>query len=291
MHSSRYALGTAQFGLPYGVANKRGQVSCDEVAAILNRAWASGIDSLDTAIAYGESEQRLGDIGVRQWRVVTKLPALPSSCDDVSSWAHQAVMGSLARLKIDRLCGLLLHRPTQLLGPQGAVLQTALLALKNQGLVEKIGISIYDPAELDAVWPSFQPDMVQAPLNVLDRRLRTSGWLRRMHNAGTEVHIRSVFLQGLLLMNDASRPARFNRWQPLWDLWHRWLTDKALSPLQACIGFALSQSEVARVVVGVDSLAQFEEILGMIHKPILDLPPELVCVDPALVDPSRWELQ
>jgi len=291
VHKSRIALGTAQFGLPYGIANRRGQVGRADLSAILHRARTAGIDTLDTAIAYGDSEQRLGESGVGRWRVITKLPELPVPCADIAAWARTSVRESLAKLRLARLGAVLLHRPLQLLGPQGPALLAALLALKHEGLVEKVGISIYAPSDLDALWHRFRPELVQAPLNVLDRRLLTSGWMATMHAAGTEIHVRSVFLQGLLLMDAASRPAMFSRWQPLWDQWTRWLGEASVSPLRACLGLALSQPEVSRVVVGVDSPEQLEEILGATLGPNLVPPSALACTDADLLDPSRWALQ
>ncbi len=286
--SSRLALGTAQFGLCYGVANQSGQVSHDQTAAILEHAWAAGLDTIDTAIVYGESEQRLGEIGVAQWQVITKLPAMPETRTDVIAWVQESVLGSLKRLRIPKLYGLLLHRSRQLLGPQGDALYRALHALKDQGKVEYTGVSIYGPDELDALWPYYRLDLVQAPFNIMDRRLATSGWLTRLHQAGAKVHIRSVFLQGLLLMEAANRPATFNCWQPLWDLWHHWLDHQALTPLQACLGFALSQPEIDRVVVGVDSLKQLQGILAGVETPAVNPPTALASEDLHLIDPSRW---
>jgi len=288
----RLALGTVQFGLPYGVANQGGQVSRNEAAAMLDRAWAAGIDTLDTAVAYGESEQRLGEMGVAKWRVVSKLPAaLQEPCEDVAGWAQRSVISSLERLKINRLHGLLVHRSQQLLGRQGAALQKALDALKSQSMVEKIGVSIYAPEELDMMWPNFQPDLVQAPFSVVDRRLLASGWLSRLYQTGVEVHVRSVFLQGLLLMDPARRPTTFDRWRGLWQRWEEWLLDQSLTPLQACLGFAGSMPEISRIVVGVDSLRQLNEILfASKHSNVLP-PPELSCNDCDLVDPSRWAIQ
>ncbi len=282
------ALGTVQFGLLYGVANRTGQVSRDEAKAILSYAWAMGLDTLDTAVAYGDSEERLGEIGVGQWQIISKLPAIPESCEDVGGWVQDSVLGSLARLRLPKLRALLLHRPQQLLGPEGNALYRALVTLKNQGKVEKIGVSIYGPDELDALWPRFQFDLVQAPFNIIDRRLALSGWLNRLHEAGTEVHIRSVFLQGLLLMKAANRPVTFSRWQPLWSQWDRWLDDQALTPLQACLGFALSQSGIGRVVVGVDSLKQLQEILASVKNSALTPPKSLMSEDLDLINPSRW---
>jgi aryl-alcohol dehydrogenase-like predicted oxidoreductase len=285
--SSRFGLGTVQFGLRYGIANQVGQVSRDEVAAILDQACAAGVDTLDTAMAYGESQQRLGEIGVGQFQVISKLPAITENHTDLAAWVQESVLGSLEQLKIPRLHGLLLHRSQQLLDTQGDALYRALVTLRDQGKVEKIGISIYGLDELDALWPHYQLDLVQAPFSIIDRRLATSGWLTRLHQAGTEVHIRSVFLQGLLLMKAANRPSSFNRWQPLWDQWHDWLDDMTLTPLQACLGFVLSQPEIDRVVVGVDSLKQLQGILASV-KVLAAIPPNtLMSEDPDLINPSH----
>ena len=247
-----------------------------------------GLHTLDTAIAYGESEQRLGEIGIERWRVISKLPSIPEPCLDVAGSVQEWVMGSLRRLRIPKLWGLLLHQPKQLLGPQGDALFQALLALKDQGMVEKIGVSIYDPGELDALCSRYQHDLVQAPFNVLDRRLATSGWLHRLREVGIEVHTRSTFLQGLLLMEASTRPTRFDRWHSLWDEWDRWLEGQALTPLQACLGFVLSHPEIDCVVVGVDSLKQLQEILRSANTKEVSVPLSLATDDLQLVNPSNW---
>jgi aryl-alcohol dehydrogenase-like predicted oxidoreductase len=284
----RVALGTVQFGLPYGIANRGGQVAEEDAAAILDRAWTMGVDTLDTAIAYGVSEERLGRIGVTQWNVITKLPSVPESCADVLGWMEESLTASLERLRVPKLRGLLLHCPQQLRGDKGDLLFQGLVSLKDQGLVEKVGISIYDPAELDALRRNYHFDLVQAPFNIVDRRLATSGWLKRLHEGGTEVHARSVFLQGVLLMKSVNRPTAFARWEPLWQNWNDWLIDQGLTPLQACLGFALSERAIDRVVVGVDNLSQLEGVLAAVGALVVSAPTGLMSEDRDLIDPSRW---
>ncbi len=289
MDKSRLALGTVQFGLPYGVANSGGQVGLEEAAAIVAAARTVGIDTLDTAIAYGDSEARLGQIGVPGWCVVTKLPAVPESCPDVSAWVKTAVDGSLERLKIGRLHGLLVHRSDQLLGTQGEALSKALAQIKAQGLVEKIGVSIYGPEELDALWPRHPLDLVQAPFNIFDRRMAETGWFTKLHAAGIEIHARSAFLQGLLMMKPSERPAYFGRWPMLWACWQAWLQECGQTPLEACLRFALSAAEVSRVVVGVESRSQLQEIIAAASRGPGAAPSEhLICDDLDLIDPSHW---
>jgi aryl-alcohol dehydrogenase-like predicted oxidoreductase len=277
-----------QFGLPYGIANTDGQVSVDAAAAILADARRLGVATLDTAIDYGESEARLGSIGVRDWAVNSKLPAIPESCPDVDAWVVDQVAGSLARLRVERLNALLLHRPQQLLGPRGAALYRALAALKARGWVARIGVSVYAPAELEALCGRFRLDVVQAPLNVIDRSLVTSGWVERLQAAGIEVQVRSIFLQGLLLMQQ--RPAYFDRWEPLWRRWGDWLERSALTPLEACLGHVASVRGLDRIVIGVDSRAQLAQIAAALRTRVAEAPPELASDDPALIHPAQWQV-
>lgn len=282
------ALGTVQFGLPYGVANQTGQVSAAEIGDILSTARAAGIDTLDTAIAYGESETRLGAQGMRGWEVVTKLPPLPSECADVAAWVDSNLAGSLARLGLPRIKALLLHRSQDLLGPRGDLLHRALVRCRDAGQVGQIGISVYSPQDVDAVRQRHAIDIVQAPFNVVDRRLATSGTLARLAEQGVEVHVRSAFLQGLLLMNPGDRPPRFGHWRGLWDTWSDWLAASRQTPLEACLGFALSQSGIARVVVGVDGVNHLRQIVAASRVAAVAPPAGLVSDDPQLINPSNW---
>lgn len=287
---SRLALGTVQFGLDYGVANRDGRPALDEVARILETAAASGIDTLDTAIAYGESEARLGAIGVTGWKVVTKLPAAPADCADLAGWVVAEVEASLRRLRVDRVHAVLLHRPAQLFGASGPGLMLGLQRLKDEGLAAKTGVSIYAPDELDALFAVSKPDLVQSPLNILDRRLLRSGWLERLQTRGVEVHTRSAFLQGLLLMDAGARPAYFERWQPLWQAWDDWLRSAQLTPLQACVRHALSVGSCQRVVVGVDSVNQLRQIVAASATEGLSPPAALAIDDADLLNPAHWKL-
>ena len=284
----KLALGTVQFGQRYGVANKVGQVPAAEAKAILEYAASNGIGMLDTAIGYGDSEQRLGEIGIRDWQVVSKIPAVPGGCGDIRDWVIKSVQGSLQRLGIRKLYAVLLHKPQQLLGVDGGQIYAGLQQLKESGLVQKIGVSIYDPAELDELFRGYEFDVVQAPFNLLDRRLIDSGWMSRLATKGTELHVRSIFLQGLLLMPPGERPAKFNRWQVHWSAYNEWLRSCELTPLQACLRYSLSFSEVARVIVGVETTGQLQAIVEATGG-LLPAPPSAVQAhDCDLLNPSVW---
>lgn len=286
----KLALGTAQFGLPYGIANQsKQQISREEAGRILALARESGIDTLDTAIAYGDSEACLGEIGTNGFKIVTKLPALPDGVTDIGAWVNAQIHASLCRLKVDSVYGLLLHRSEQLVGPQGRPMVQALERLKAEGVVQKIGVSIYAPQELDVITESCSIDLVQAPLNLIDRRLVTSGWLQRMNDCGIEIHVRSTFLQGLLLMSRTAIPAEFERWSGIWEAWHDGLSRSGTTATAACLQYPLSMPQISRVVVGVDNTAQLRELIAIAET--RSTPQDwsaLLCEDEQLINPSKW---
>lgn len=285
---SRLALGTAQFGQSYGIANRDGQVARSAAKAMLRLAAANGIDTLDTAIAYGESETCLGEVGTQGFRLVTKLPEVPNGCANVSRWVQEQVGASLSRLGVSAVYGLLLHRPEQLLGTSGKVLYQTLQGLKETGQVQKAGVSVYSPSELELLTPRYHFDLVQAPFNLVDRRLCKTGWLQRLKDRGVEIHVRSVFLQGLLLMPQAAIPVKFASWSDLWSKWHGWLARHDVSAVQACLAFPLSFPDIDRVVVGADSESQLDQIIRAMVSAAPDDLPDLQCDAESLINPARW---
>jgi aryl-alcohol dehydrogenase-like predicted oxidoreductase len=284
----KLALGTVQFGQDYGIANATGKVSRSEVDKILELARLKGIKTLDTAISYGESESILGQIGVQDFNIITKLPEFPTACNNIEKWMERQLNDSLKCLRLDSIYGFLLHRPQQLLEPENENLWATLLQFKEQGLIKKIGFSLYGPNELDQLWSHFKPDIIQAPYNIFDRRMVTSGWFKRLQNEGVEIHGRSVFLQGLLLFENKNRPQQFDKWSGHWQLWDGWLAQKKINALQAALVFALDNDLIDKVIVGVDSCHQLTEIIHATDTLIDNFPEELIITDEQLINPSNW---
>ena len=285
----KLALGTAQFGLKYGIANQDGQITRTEAKKMLEFAAMQGIDTIDTAIDYGDSEESLGEIGIQSMQVITKLPPLPDVCDDISLWVNHQIFESLRRLGCRELHGLILHRPKDLLGVFGHQLYEAIQKLKRESLVRKIGVSIYSPAELNAITSQFVIDIVQAPFNVVDQRLLTTGWLDRLKNEGVEIHTRSSFLQGLLLMPRNAIPEQFSRWDALWDRWDFWLNECSFPAAKVCINFVQSFNQIDRIVIGTDNLNQLRGLIEFSDYPLVKTFPDLRCDDENLINPSLWK--
>ena len=284
----KLALGTAQFGFNYGIANQSGQVSYEKAKAIITLAKSGDIDMLDTAIAYGESEALLGIVGINDFKVITKLPAIPDEVTDVFYWVSNQIESSLKRLNVKSLYGVLLHRSQQLTGIRGYELSQALKQLKVGGRVQKIGVSIYSPNELERVMPVCEIDIVQAPFNIIDQRLLISGWLEKLHDLGIEIHVRSVFLQGLLLMPKASIPEKFKYWMPIFDKWHDFLDENHISGTRACVTFVQNFTQISKVIVGVESALQLEELIKAAGRNKDIVLPNISCADENLINPSNW---
>ena len=152
----------------------------------------------------------------------------------------------------------------------------------------KIGVSVYDHNQLQSILYNFDIDLVQLPFNIIDRRLIDSGMLSILKNKGIEVHARSVFLQGLLLMNDRDRPEKFNHWNALWKMWREWLNDNQITALEATIRYAIFMPEISKVLVGVDTTDQLKEIVTASSGVLPDIPPEMFTNDVGLLNPSNW---
>lgn len=285
----KLALGTAQFGQKYGVANTGNQIDQETAFSILRRSQELGWETLDTASAYGASELVLGAFGVQRWRVVSKLNAVPNQCRDVKGWVKKQAENSLHRLELKKMYGFLLHKPSQLTEVGGEKLYEALIALKDECLVEKVGISIYSPLELEVLSPEYRFDLIQAPLNIFDRRILESGWAERLKKSGAELHVRSAFLQGLLLMSPKDRPLKFDRWSTIWKEWDQWLYASGLSPLQACLRYVRDASFVDRIIIGVNSVAHLNQIALAIEGESSGLPEFPPINDERLINPIFWD--
>ncbi len=289
--STRLGLGTVQFGMTYGVSNTSGRPKRSEMATILSLARLGGMTILDTAIAYGDSETLLGQAGVKDWQVVTKLPTVPDDVSNIAVWMEKQVSGSLARLGLEQLYGVLLHNPAQMHGPRAAALARALEHLHKQGLARRVGVSIqHANHDLPAVLRHLRPSLIQCPFNLLDDDLVAKGWAMKLGAMGCEIHTRSAFLQGLLLMSSAARPAWFDRWSRHWEVWQDWLAESGLEASDACLRFVRSQPDIDCCVVGVDSAEQLRAVMNAGSDPLPSLPPWPAPAEPDLITPSRWIL-
>ena len=252
------ALGTVQFGLNYGVANQTGQVTEQAMQQIFNHAWQHQIHVLDTAHQYGDAEARIGKYYQQhpdqRFQIVTKLTG--NTAQDLQK--HFSL--SLQRLQQRQVHGLLLHHVDDLRQPHQQTLWQQLQTFKSQQQVLKIGASVYHPGDVDFLLNNFDIDIIQVPLNIFDQRLIDQGQLTRLQQRNVEIHVRSVFLQGLLLMPLAQAKLKRPPACAALDQFHQFCAQQQITPLAACLQFIQHCPAIAQVVVGAQSLTQLQEI-------------------------------
>jgi len=286
--AKKLIIGTAQFGQNYGITNANGKVPEAEIKSIFRKARSNKIHTLDTASSYGDSELVLGNIGVSDFDVITKLPSLDSGTSNCYEVYKKSIESSLKDLKMSHIDTVLLHRPEELVSSYGDAIYNALLKLKDRGLFNRIGISIYSPELLHDIFPKYFFDVIQAPLNVFDRRIISSGWLSRLSEMGVSVIARSVFLQGILLSKVNDLPSYFSQWRPHFKQWIDFYKKNGLSALEASLQFTLQVPEIDKIIVGVESERKLTEVVRATNNPVIIESNDLETADLGLISPVHW---
>lgn len=276
-------LGTVQFGLAYGIAGSGARVDDTTARAILELAWASGIRTLDTAPAYGDIEERLAGLceGL-DFRTVSKISSIGPDKRLDEAWLLQSLQQSLQRLG-SRLSGVLFHHAQDLNGAAGHHLWSlARDWTRSHGVA--LGSSGYTPQELRALHQAHSLDFVQLPGNALDQRIHD-------HGVGTrEVHLRSCFLQGLLLMPQAEAERKLPAAAPALRGWHAWLRDLGLTPVAGALSVVKGFREVTHCVIGVDCPDQLADIVQAWATAEALPARALSSTDLDVIDPRRWKM-
>jgi len=261
----KIALGTVQFGIDYGISNIHGQTSELKVRKILQYAQSSKISMLDTASLYGSSEHVIGNFTDNDynWDIVTKTPQFSSAFINSThvQKLKESFDRSLSRLNKKYLYGLLLHSCDDLLKPGGHLLFEEMERFRSIGLVEKIGVSLYSDNQINTVLDKFKIDLVQLPINIFSQKLLLNGWLKKLKDMNVEIHARSVFLQGLLLMDENLIPPYFSPIKNKFDEFYRFSKELGLSKIELALGFVNNIDEIDKIIVGVDNVDQLEEIV------------------------------
>ena len=285
-------LGTVQFGLNYGISNASGQPDEGAVSKILLYAKSEGIASLDTAACYGNAEGLLGRlVGQDDFRIITKtLPIDVLAIDNkYLSSVCDRFYESLKLLKQKKVDGLMVHHGEDMLKPGADKLFQLLLRLKGDNLVEKIGISIYDPDVADSIISRYPIDLIQLPFNIVDQRAKKRGLLERLNGLGVEVHARSVFLQGALLMDPNRLPKHLATLSSVIIKLRRVCAIHNSTVHEACLKFATETSGIDKVVCGVNSLIELEQLIGNYHSSHENFDCSLFAIDdPLIINPSNW---
>lgn len=251
---SKISLGTVQFGQDYGIANTSGKISKSEACKILDYAKSVGISYLDTAFAYGDSEEVIGEYlgkSSKEFKIVSKLPPLQVYR---SGKVDELFKQSLQRLGIKKVYGYLLHKYTDILIDD---VWSSLVRLRGSGQIEKIGFSLYSPDELLFLLDKeIDFDIVQIPYSVFDQRFEKC--FDALQKRGVEIQARSVFLQGLAFLDPKRLPSFFQAAKPKLERLRSISLNQKISIEALCLNFVLLNQYIERVVIGVDELMHLE---------------------------------
>ena len=281
----KLALGTVQFGLDYGILNTTGQAPLEEVKKVLKLAKEHNIDTLDTAARYGNSEQVLGEVGVNNYRIITKTTPLKNGVDRVIKGFYQ----SLDNLNIGQVDGLLIHNIDDVKDKRFGDLFHKLNELKEEGLINKIGFSTYTPDQVDFLLENFDFDLIQVPFNVFDTRLIDGGQLSKLKNKKIEIHARSIFLQGILV-NLGECNGYFSTWKKEFDEYREIVEKNESTLLEYAINYVLSVPEIDKALFGVSNIQQLIEIFKSIHSDNIINVKAFSINNINLLNPSLWKV-
>ena len=285
----RLSLGSAQFGSNYGLTNRTGKVNSSEIRNILDVSRKNGIKTIDTAYSYGDSEETLGKCGIRDFKLVSKFPNFSDKIYDLSNLKY-FISNSLDKLQLSKLHGILFHNSADLLNQDAHYINECFMKLKEEGLVSKFGVSIYNTAELERIFEkNFDIGIVQGPINIFDRRILTSGWLNELAKKDIEFHARSIFLQGLLIESAFHSKSYFRSWKNKFEIYQNFVNESGYDSISLAINYVKSISNISNIIVGVQSTSQIEEVIKKYKKVIdIDYPSDLASEDEMLVNPSLW---
>lgn len=283
----KISLGTVQLGLPYGINNQLGRPDEVEAHSILERAESEKITLLDSAESYGNSLEVIGSYLKKNrnsaFRVISKFIV-------DSEPLETKLNKTLSQIGQDRLYALLYHRFTDY---TSGLFRSRLMQFIEQGKVDKIGVSIYGDEELELSLHDREISVIQIPFNPFDASPKKKQLLQEARSAGKEIHVRSIFLQGLFFKNPMTLTGNLRVFSDSLKKFHSILEDYGLTVKQACLNYALHQSFTDRVIIGVETRKQLEENLGSITaQPFARVCDELEALpvsDQLLLNPSNWK--
>jgi aryl-alcohol dehydrogenase-like predicted oxidoreductase len=283
----KLGLGSSQFGLDSAHPSNRIRPRDAEARDILGIAARSGLSVFEVDGHSAHTETVLSDVLPRPtpFRITLSTVRPDRGPDHVEA----ELRAQLRRLGLDHVDAILAPTASDLFGAHGLALWDRMKALKDQGLCNKIGVSVYasdDPVRLAR---RLRPDVMQAPASLLDQRLLVDGTLAELAGMGIEVHLRSIFLNGLLFLPPDRAPSHMKAAAGRISRARRLIAEGRSDPLQAALGFALSRPEAAAVLVGVSSAAEMSAVVAAASRPPPDLDwDDMALDDPAALDPGQW---
>tara|TARA_A100001388_G_C28751138_1_gene492261 strand:+ start:59 stop:961 length:903 start_codon:yes stop_codon:yes gene_type:complete len=300
MKKPQLCIGSVQFGKNYGVTNNNGKINPLDVSKILRKMIDNNIEYIDTAQSYGDAEKVLGSmiLNKNKYKIITKIN--PLLCEGIEknlqkNFLNKTFNKSLFNLKQHSIEGLLLHSPKNLNKSEKSFLTDWLCQIKDEKKVKKIGLSIYDEEDI-VDFDINLLDIIQLPFSIYDTRLQNSGFLKHLNSNGVEVYARSIFLQGLILTSGSKWP----KWIQKEDIeMHKQFINRInelnISLLDAALSFVYNSANIKKIIVGVSSLHEFNQIIDSFKKIDLinlkKLSGNIPIFKKSILDPRLWHLK
>ena len=282
---SKIVLGSANFTNQYGIKKK--YVSKARIRNILKHAEKYGINFIDTANNYGKSEETLGTSKAKNFKIISKLSKIDKNIINVEKYIEKKFSKTLNRTNRKSIYGYLVHNSEDLLSNKGKTIIKTLRSLKKRNKIKKIGVSVYEVNQLKKILTFFKPDIVQIPINILNQNFLKNNFLKKIKKYGIEIHVRSVFLQGLLLENNAFNFERIVNKKL--DIIDKICKKKRITRLNFLLSFINSIKEIDKIVIGIDSCLQLEKIIKCMQKIILIKNYKNLAVSNlSIIDPRFW---
>jgi len=283
-------LGTANFGNTYGVANRGTSTLPVDAKELVSWAQSNGVNNFDTAIAYGDAETILGES-----LDLTLSPNIDTKLDLNSCSSRERIVNSAIeackRLKVEQLGTVYLHNDELLQSSYRSEILSGLKDLLDLGIARKIGVSVYSGSAINSckrIFPELQ--VFQVPENICDRRLYSSDELMDLAEAGNTLVVRSVFLQGLLLMHSQSIPVKLNLAKNSINDLHRFSSERSIPVLNLCLAYIESIKWSDQYIVGVASINQLKAITKASSSLPEDFESFIQTLPKEIVDPRKWQL-
>tara|TARA_Y200000002_G_scaffold229828_1_gene189798 strand:+ start:326 stop:1720 length:1395 start_codon:yes stop_codon:yes gene_type:complete len=288
---NKLVLGTAQLSSNYGIANKTGKISHQDLKKIKNLAIQKGMVTLETSQSYGNSEKVLGKANFSKFNLISKISEIKvHKSSDFNNLISTSVNKSLKKLRVKRIYAFLFHNPNDLLSKNGKKIFQGLNKLKKKGIIKNIGIAVYDVSELEALSKKFRFDIVSIPFNLLDRRFEKSSVVKELKEKNVKFFARSIFLQGLLLIKKNKLPEFFEKWERIFTKFETFAKKSKVSRFKTCLSYALNSKIIDKVIIGVDDFNQFKQLICFCLNYRKISFPSFGKIDYKLINPTQWKI-
>jgi len=284
----KICLGSANFGKNYGYKNSK--VKKKEFSKIFKYAKFKKINYIDTAFNYSNSQKIIGKNSINL-KIITKIPKIPYFITNPELWIKKIISKSLKDLNTKKLYAVLFHYPPHQIDKKRFIkIINYLEDLKKKKIINKIGISAYNINEIRRSFTIYKFQIIQFQANILDQNILKNPYIKFLKKKGVEIHIRSIFLQGMLLSDISDIPRKFRYLKKPLIYFDNWVKKQKISKLSACLQYIFPFSMIDKIVLGTNNYLQFKQTVEAIEKinGKLNLPRQLKNINSRKLNPKNW---